>query len=148
MAVFVLLRWVVVIGEDGMTGLVQRASRNARSLSGGPRMIHALARRSRVGQCALSHAPASRLQHPTTSPADTSTAPPRTRRSPRPTQTPECRQQAQLWATWYTVVAELTRTRLGTSAQLYDDWTRARVNMIESAYSVLSDRGIELPSLD
>ncbi len=60
----------------------------------------------------------------------------------------ECQQQADLWTTWYVVVAELTRTRLGGNAGLYDDWTRARVEMVNSARATLDDRNIVLPSLD
>jgi hypothetical protein len=60
----------------------------------------------------------------------------------------ECQQQANLWTTWYTVVAELTRTNLGTDAHVYDDWTRTRVEMVESARSTLAEREIDLPSLD
>lgn len=60
----------------------------------------------------------------------------------------ECQQESDLWATWYTVVAELTRARLGADAALYDAWTRARVEMVDAARSTLADRNIELPSLD
>lgn len=60
----------------------------------------------------------------------------------------ECQQESDLWATWYTVVAELTRHRLGADAELYDAWTRARVGMVDSARSTLADQNIELPSLD
>jgi hypothetical protein len=60
----------------------------------------------------------------------------------------ECQQESDLWATWYTVVAELTRKRLGAEAGLYDDWTRARVEMVDSAEATLADRNIDLPSLD
>jgi hypothetical protein len=31
---------------------------------------------------------------------------------------------------------------------LYDDWTRARVEMVDFARAALADRNIELPSLD
>jgi hypothetical protein len=44
--------------------------------------------------------------------------------------------------------AEVTRNRLGTDAELYDDWTRARVETINSARATLTDRNIALPSLD
>lgn len=60
----------------------------------------------------------------------------------------ECQQEADLWTTWYSVVAELTRNRLGPDAGLYDDWTRARVEMVNAARATLSDRNIELPSLN
>ena len=60
----------------------------------------------------------------------------------------ECQQEADLWTTWYTVVAELTHNRLGADADLYDDWTLARVEMVNSARTTLADRNIELPSLD
>jgi hypothetical protein len=60
----------------------------------------------------------------------------------------ECQQESDLWATWYTVVAELTRHRLGADADLYDAWTRARVEMVNTARDALADRSIELPSLD
>lgn len=60
----------------------------------------------------------------------------------------ECQQESDLWTTWYTVVAELTRNRLGTDADLYDDWTRARVEMVNFARATLTDRNTDLPSLD
>ena len=60
----------------------------------------------------------------------------------------QCQEQAQLWTTWYTVVAELTRARLGADAHLYDGWTRTRVEMVETARSILSERQINLPPLD
>lgn len=60
----------------------------------------------------------------------------------------ECQQESDLWATWYTVVAELTRQQLGVDAGLYDAWTRARVEMVDAARNTLADRNIEPPSLD
>lgn len=60
----------------------------------------------------------------------------------------ECQQQAQLWTTWYTVVTELTRNQLASDASLYDQWSRHRVDMVDNARTILSDRGIEPPDLD
>lgn len=57
----------------------------------------------------------------------------------------ECQQDANLWTVWYTVVAELTRERLGQRAGLYDDWTRARAEMVEAARAVVT---ASLPPLD
>lgn len=57
----------------------------------------------------------------------------------------ECQQDADLWTVWYTVVAELTRERLGQRAGLYDDWTRARVELVESARAAVT---APLPALD
>ncbi len=60
----------------------------------------------------------------------------------------DCQQQAQLWTTWYTVVAELTRDQLGAEAPIYDDWTRLRTQAVQSAKAVLDDRGIQPPDLN
>lgn len=57
----------------------------------------------------------------------------------------ECQRAADLWSVWFTVVAELTRERLGQRAGLYDDWTRARVELVESARAVVT---APLPALD
>lgn len=60
----------------------------------------------------------------------------------------DCQHQAQLWTTWYTVVAELTRDQLGADAPLYDDWTRLRTQAVESAKAVLDDHDIQPPDLN
>lgn len=60
----------------------------------------------------------------------------------------ECQASAELETTWYTVVTEYERAMIGDDIDAYDTLVRVRSDFIDDARSLLSERGVAIPSLD
>lgn len=60
----------------------------------------------------------------------------------------DCQASADLETTWYTVVTEYERAMVGDDIDDYDTLVRVRYDFIDQARSLLTERGITIPSLD